>query len=320
MSPSYKSLRQYIPDFLDHLEVELGLAEITQINYSRYLKKFTGWLKLIDKTDLTPPLLTSEHIWDYRLYLAKRSEADQKILKRTTQNYYLIALRGLLNYFIDKDIPCIPPNKIKLAKDDKSGQKIKFLTLDQIERLLLAPDTENTIGLRDRAILETLFSTGLRVAELVQLNKERIPLKKQIANLETTVVGKGNRVRTVYFSTRCVEWLQKYLRERNDEDKALFISHSFNTGEQANRLTSRSMERIVQKYTRLAGIPVDASPHTLRHSYATDLLIHGVDLRMVQEFLGHKNIATTQIYTHVTNKQLKDIHSKFHGGADIRNE
>lgn len=320
MPPANKSLRRHIPDFLDHLEVERGLSEITQINYSRYLKKFTDWLRLVGKEDLTPPLLTAEDIWSYRLFLAKRSGPDQKLLKRTTQNYYLIALRGLLGYFIDKDIPCIPPDKIKLAKDDKSGQKIKFLTLDQIEKLLLAPDVQTIIGLRDRAILETLFSTGLRVSELVKLNQDRIPIKKQLSNLETTVVGKGNRVRTVYFSSRALVWLQKYIKLRNDDDKALFISHSFNTSKQANRLTSRSMELIVQKYARLAGIPVDASPHTLRHSYATDLLIHGVDLRLVQEFLGHKNIATTQIYTHVTNKQLKDVHSKFHGGNDIRNE
>ncbi len=316
----YKSIRAYIPDLLEYLEIERGLSQTTQINYDRYLKKFTDWLQTIKQPDLTPPLLTTDLLWQYRIFLSKRNTSNDKPLKRTTQNYYLIALRSLLSYFSDKNIPCIAPDKVKLAKDDKSGQKIKFLSLDQIERLLLTPDLETIIGLRDRAILETLFSTGLRVSELTALNKERIPAKQQKISLEVPVIGKGNRVRTVYFSVRCLDWLQKYLHERNDDDKALFISHSFNIASKANRLTPRSMERIVQKYTRLAGIALDASPHTLRHSYATDLLIHGVDLRLVQEFLGHKNIATTQIYTHVTNKQLKDIHSKYHGGKDIKNE
>ena len=317
---NYKPLRKYIPDFLEYLEIERGLAEKTQINYDRYLKKFTDWLMLTNKTDLTPPLFTADLIWQYRIFLAKKIQGREKTLKRTTQNYYLIALRGLLSYFSDKNIPCLPPDKVKLAKDDKSGQKIKFLSLDQIERLLLTPNADSLIGLRDRAILETLFSTGMRVSELTSLNKEKIPARLQKNSLEVPVVGKGNRVRTVYFSPRCLGWLQKYLTMRNDEDRALFISHSFNTATQANRLTSRSMERIVQKYTKLAGIALDASPHTLRHSYATDLLIHGVDLRLVQEFLGHKNIATTQIYTHITNKQLKDVHGRYHGGKDIRNE
>jgi len=172
---NYKPLRKYIPDFLEYLEIERGLAEKTQINYDRYLKKFTDWLMLTNKTDLTPPLFTADLIWQYRIFLAKKIQGREKTLKRTTQNYYLIALRGLLSYFSDKNIPCLPPDKVKLAKDDKSGQKIKFLSLDQIERLLLTPNADSLIGLRDRAILETLFSTGMRVSELTSLNKEKIP-------------------------------------------------------------------------------------------------------------------------------------------------
>jgi site-specific recombinase XerD len=224
-----------------------------------------------------------------------------------------------LEYFVEKDIATLPPSKIKLARD-KSEKEIKFLNLDQIETLLLAPKIDSPQGLRDRAILEALFSTGLRVAELVNLNRDQFKLKTLKGDAEVSVVGKGGKVRTVYFSGRATSWLKKYLEARQDFDPALFIN--YRRGNQikntSRRLTTRSIEDIVKKYILISGLPVMASPHTLRPSYATDLLTQGVDLRTVQEFLGHRNIATTQIYTHVTNKRLRDIHKKFHSGQNLK--
>jgi site-specific recombinase XerD len=188
------------------------------------------------------------------------------------------------------------------------------LKIEHLERLLSAPDKESAPGLRDRAILEVLFSTGLRVSELVHLNIEDLRLKKDSTDLEVAITGKGSKVRAIYFSERAVKAIQKYLQKRFDMDPALFINYKpgiAKTG-QDRRLSVKSVEEIVKKYVKLSGLPINATPHTLRHSFATDLLSHGVDLRLVQEFLGHKNIATTQIYTHVTNKQLRDVHKKVH--------
>jgi site-specific recombinase XerD len=233
----------------------------------------------------------------------------------------LIALRNLLNYFTDKDIESLPAEKIKLAKD-KTAQVPKFLALDQIEKLLLSPDTSHNIGLRDRAILEVLFSTGLRVAELAALNKDQLKLKNDTKDLELGITGKGGRARTIYFSERTVKWLKEYLKTRNDDDKALFINYK--PGKTADdspapkRLTPRSIERIMEKYSKISGLPIMATPHTMRHSYATDLLNQGVDIRTVQELLGHQNIATTQIYTHVTNKRLREVHRQFHSGKNLK--
>ena len=244
----------------------------------------------------------------------------KRTLKKSTQNYYLIALRSLLEFFVEKNIPSLSPTAVKLAKD-KTEKEVKYLTLRQIEKLLLAPDTNKKTGLRDRAILETLFSTGLRVAELVSLDMDQIKIKSGTKELEIAIVGKGRKVRSVYFSERAVYWLRKYLNQRTDADKALFINYKPGI-EKTNlnrRLTPKSVEGIVKKYVKIAGLPTLATPHTLRHSFATDLLARGVDLRLVQEFLGHRNIATTQIYTHVTNKQLKDIHRKLHGGKFLKN-
>jgi integrase/recombinase XerD len=185
------------------------------------------------------------------------------------------------------------------------------LTLEQVEKLLEAPDTSNEVGLRDRAILETFFSTGMRAGELVNLNREQIKIKPETKDLEITIIGKGQRPRTVYLSERAVFWLRKYLETRKDKEKALFIN--YRGKKPGTRLTIRSLERIVKKYAILAGLPLNTVCHTLRHSFATDLLSKGVDLRVVQEFLGHKNISTTQIYTHVTRPQLREIHKKYHG-------
>lgn len=308
---------EYLNDFLDYLEIEKGLAAESQKNYARFLKKFFDWLGKEGLIKLKPSSLSADHIWKYRLYLSRSAGKEKAGLKKSTQNYYLIALRNLLGFFVEKDIPSLAPDKVKLAKD-KSDKEVNFLKIEQLERLLLAPDTKTAIGLRDRAILETLFSTGLRVAELTRLNRDQLRIKPTTNFLEISVIGKGSKIRTVYFSSRAVDCLKKYLEARDDLDPALFVN--FNPGKKnggekngSRRLSIRSVENIVKKYIVASGLPTSATPHTLRHSFATDLLSQGVDLRLVQEFLGHANIATTQIYTHVTNKQLRDIHKKFHG-------
>lgn len=319
MNKSDKPILKHIPDFLDYCEIERGLSDNTQKNYSRYLNKFHQWLKAVHKEALLPHELTPEDIWNYRLYLARfKDPKTNKVLSKLTQNYYLIALRSVLTYFSDKDIISLPADKIQLPKDARKEKTVKFLTLEQIEKLLLTPNVETKEGLRDRAILEVLFSTGLRIAELTSLNLEQfkgLGLKK---DLELGVIGKGKHPRTVYFSERALEWLKKYLKSRSDNDKALF-THFRTKMVSEGRLTPRSVERIVKKYATLANIPYFTTPHTLRHSMATDLLNKGVDIRIIQEFLGHRNISTTQIYTHVTNKRLGDIHRQFHSGKELKN-
>lgn len=317
MRQSNTSIIKHLPDFLDYCEVEKGLSNKTQENYRRYLEKFVFWLKNAKKDSLLPHELTADDIWAYRLFLSRFQGPRGHPLKKITQNYYLIALRAFLGYFVAKDVVCLPPDKIVLPKDARAEKTVKFLNLEQIEKLLLAPDTETPSGLRDRAILEALFSTGLRIAELVALNREQFANIKDKKDLELGIIGKGNAPRTVYFSERALSWLKKYLATRQDKEKPLFV-HYRSRQEAEPRLTSRSIERIVKKYAILSGVPFFTTPHTLRHSYATDLLTQGVDLRTIQEFLGHKNIVTTQIYTHVTNKRLRDIHRQFHSGKNLK--
>jgi len=317
MKKSDKPIIKHIPDFLDYCEIEEGLSNSTQKNYNQYLKRFTFWLKNINKEDLLPHELTAEDIWDYRLYLSRKYKHRDKPLKKITQNYYLIALRALLSYFTAKDIVSLPADKVKLPKDAKKGKTVKFLNLEQIERLLLAPDTKTKIGLRDRTILETLFSTGLRVAELVALNREQFANIRDKNDFELSIIGKGDNPRTVYFSERALSWLKRYLGVPKDKAKALFV-HYRARKDAENRLTARSIERIVKKYAILAGIPIFTTPHTLRHSMATDLLTKGVDLRTIQEFLGHRSITSTQIYTHVTSKRLREVHRKYHSGKKLK--
>lgn len=315
-----KPIKEYLNDFLDYLEIEKGLAGKSQENYKRFLTKYINWLVITKQEKLRPSLLSPEHIWKYRVYLSRFiNPINKKSLKKSTQNYYLIALRSLLEYFAEKNISSLSPTKIKLAKDSRE-KEVKFLRLEQIEKLLLAPDTSEKIGLRDRAILETFFSTGLRVAELVSLNRDQIKISKTAADLEIAVKGKGDKIRSIYFSERTLTWLKKYLDGRNDIDEALFINYKpgIEKLHTSRRLTTKSIEDIVKRYVIIAGLPVMATPHTIRHSFATDLLAQGVDLRLVQEFLGHRNIATTQIYTHVTNKQLRDIHKKIHSSKRLK--
>ncbi|XOB46485.1 MAG: tyrosine-type recombinase/integrase [Candidatus Nealsonbacteria bacterium] len=317
MKKSNTPIIKHIPDFLDYCEVEKGLSNKTQENYQRYLQKFVSWLKKAKKSDLTPHELTPDDVWNYRLYLSRSKHYKGKNLKKITQNYYLVALRALLSYFTAKDIVSIPADKIRLPKDAKKGKTVKFLSLEQIEKLLLTPNTKTKTGLRNRAILEALFSTGLRIAELVALNKEQFENIKDKKDFEISIIGKGERPRTVYFSKRALSWLKKYLETRKDKEKALFTHHRARKDAE-NRLRPRSIQRMVKKYTILAGVPIFTTPHTIRHSYATDLLSQGVDLRTIQEFLGHKSITSTQIYTHVTSKRLRDIHRKFHSGKNLK--
>ena len=318
MPKSDKLIIKHIPDFLDYCEVEKGLANRTQEDYQHYLKKFILWLKNNKKEGLLPHELTPDDIWAYRLYLSRYTNEKGHSLKKITQNYYLIALRALLGYFTAKDIvSSLPADKITLPKDARTEKTVKFLNLEQVEQLLLAPDTKNPIGLRDRAILETLFSTGLRIAELIALNWEQFVNIKNKKDLELGIIGKGSYPRTVYFSERALSWVKRYLETRDNKEKPLFI-HYRSRNDAEPRLTARSIERIVKKYAILAGVPIFTTPHTLRHSMATDLLTQGVDLRIIQEFLCHKSILTTQIYTHVTNKRLRDIHRQFHSGKRLK--
>ncbi len=313
MNKGSKPIPQYLTDFLDWLEIEKGLSSKSQENYNRFLKKFLDWLKINNLDNIKPHELTPEHIWNYRVFLSRQYQPKtQKQLKKSTQNYYLIALRSLLNYFAEKDIQSLPLEKIKLAKD-KAQREVRFLTIEQIEKLFTAPNTSKTQGLRDRAILESLFSTGMRVAELVALNRDQIKIKPAMKELELGIIGKGGRARTVYFSERTLNWLSKYLETRKDKEKALFINYFAKKGAD-RRLSPRFIEKMIKKYAILAGIPTNTTPHVMRHSFATDLLNQGVDLRTIQEFLGHKSISATQIYAHVTSKKLRDIHRKYHSG------
>jgi len=306
MSRSSKPIIQHIPDFLDWLDIEKGLVQKSQENYSRFLNKFTNWLKENNLEDLKPHELSPAHIWNYRVHLSRKAN-----LKKSTQNYYLIALRSLLNFFANRNIICLPSEKIKLVRN-KGERQVKFLDLEQLKKLFNTPNTSKINGLRDRAILEILFSTGMRISELISLNKNQIRIKSNTTELELSIIGKGGRVRTVYFSQRAIKWLKKYLDTRKDNNPELFINYYYKKGS-GRRLSSRAIEKSLKKYVIESGLPLTTTPHVMRHSFSTDLLNKGVDLRILQEFLGHKSILATQIYAHVTNKKLKEVHKKFHG-------
>ncbi|MBU1015305.1 tyrosine-type recombinase/integrase [Patescibacteria group bacterium] len=314
MAKSQKPLGEHIPDFLDWLDIEKGLASKSQKNYHNFLKRFLSWLSQVHLQELPPQALTLDHIRQYRLHLSRGLS-----LKKSTQNYYLIALRSLLQYFSERDIEALPPDKVKLARE-KEERQVRFLSLEQLGKLLHVIDTSNFHGLRNRAILETFFSTGLRIAELIALNREQIRLPKDPSEeLEISIQGKGGRIRTVYFSQRALEWLQKYLGTRKDNHDALFItylSEAKKTG--PRRISPRLIQEVIKRYAVKAGLsPALVTPHVMRHTFSTDLLAQGVDIRTLQEFLGHKSIAATQIYAHLTSKQLREIHKKFHGGRQL---
>lgn len=305
------NLPQLIDQFLEYLEIEKNCSKLTIRDYRHYLKIFAEWIgtSLPQKTIGDLDLYT---VRKYRVYLANRVDQKGLTLKRVTQNYYVIALRSFLRFLIKNDYKTLEPSKIDLPKAE--SRSLKFLEKEQVDRLIIACDTGKEEGLRDRSIFELLFSTGLRVSELVRLNHNQVNLERK----EFGVIGKGGRARVVFISDRAADSIKRYLEKRKDRFVPLFIRYSGRVDEQNNgekmRLTARSVERIVKKYVRKARLPVDATVHTLRHSFATDLLINGADLRSVQEMLGHKNISTTQIYTHITNKQLREVHEAFHSG------
>ncbi len=318
MKKSKKPIIEHLDEFFQYLDIEKGLSPKSQEAYGRFLSRFSDWLEKSENQELLPHQLTDKHIWDYRVHLSKKKNYKGEPISKKTRNYYLIALRSLLNFFADRDIESIPAEKVKLTRE-KEDDSLNFLNLNQVKKLLNAPDTGNRVGIRDKAILESLFSTGLRVSELVGLDRDQINIDNTTEDLEVVVTGKGNRTRTVYFSPRAVNSLKNYLSIRKDDEKALFIRYRGpKTGDR--RISTRSVENLVKKYVKKTGLPKTTTPHTLRHSYATDLLDQGVDLRIIQEFLGHKNIATTQVYTHITSKKLRDIHKKYHSGQNLENK
>lgn len=306
-----EELNKYIEQFLEYLEIEKNSSKLTIRNYRFYLMRFSAWA-LENQPQMKLKTLNSDIIRKYRKYLSDLTDGNELTLKRVTQSYHIIALRSFLRYLVRNDIETLAPEKIDLPKGE--SKSLKFLEKDHLRQLVNSVDISTEKGLRDRAILELLFSTGLRVSELTKLNRDQMNFKTR----EFGVIGKGGRARIVFLSDSAVFWLTKYFEARNDEYIPIFIRYAkgvdgTNNGEKM-RLTPRSIERIVEKYVKKSKIPVNASPHTLRHSFATDLLSNGADLRSVQEMLGHKNISTTQIYTHITNPQLKQVHKKFHQG------
>jgi site-specific recombinase XerD len=300
------SINKLLTDFLEYLEIEKSRSQKTIENYHHYLKRFLLWAKISRAEQIT-----AELVRQYRLHLNRLTDDKGGQLKKSTQNYHLIAVRSFLKYLSKRDIKSLAAEKIEIGKNP--SHEIEFLSGDEVQRLLDCANTLDLKALRDRSILELLFSAGLRVSELASLNRDQINLERQ----EFSVKGKGDKIRLVFVSDSAKKFLEKYLSKRMDLDPALFI-HVSRDKKQKNeaagkRLTPRSIQRIVKFYAAKAGLVKDVHPHTLRHSFATDLLSNGADIRSVQTMLGHSSITTTQIYTHVTNQQLKQVHQKFHG-------
>lgn len=309
------NIKEAITRFLEYCDLDRNLSPKTVKMYSYYLNFFADWLlKSNQKENIDIEKVDEHNIRDFRLYLSNQYKNPFKgALKRQTQNYFLVALRSFFRYLIKQKLKVLPPEMIDLGK--QKDRTIKFLLPDELEELFQAVETKDENGIRDRAILEVLFSTGLRVSELVGLNREHLNIDAG----EFGVIGKGGKARVVFLSKNAKEKLSNYLNKRTDHDRALFIRYSgpkvrSGLGVEGMRLSARSIERMIDKYRKKAGILFRIGPHVLRHSYATDLLTHGADIRSVQEMLGHKNIATTQIYTHVTNPRLREIHEKYHSG------
>lgn len=296
-------------NFLEHLEVERNLSQLTIRNYNHYLERFIEWYQEQGYENIQK--LDQDILRKYRVYLNRRTDQHGDTLSKKTQSYHVIALRSWLKWLVKNDFDVLQPEKVDLPKVE--SHPMQFLSIEQMERLLNQPDISEEIGLRDKAILEVLFSTGLRVSELVSLNRDQVDTKRQ----EFGVIGKGRKPRVVFLSDRASSWLEKWLESRGDQWQPVFIRFSgskpepWEEGEEM-RLTSRSVQRIVKKYQKKANLPVKITPHGIRHTFATDLLSNGAGLREVQEMLGHKNIATTQIYTHVTRPKLKESHHKHH--------
>jgi site-specific recombinase XerD len=287
--------------FLEYLEVEKNRSPKTIENYGRYLDKFLAWSKIEKANQIDDALVRN-----FRLHLNRVKNEKGQTLKKTTQSYYVIALRSFLKFLAKKDIPSLQAEKVEMAKIPE--RQVDFLENDEIERILESASGQSFKSTRDRAILELLFSGGLRVSELVSIDRNRLNLK----NGELSVRGKGNKIRVIFISKTAAEFIEKYLKSRQDTDPALFVRETRRGESDDLRLTSRSIQRIVKFYATKAGIVKNVHPHTLRHSFATDLLMNGADIRSVQEMLGHSSITTTQIYTHITNPHLKEVHQAFH--------
>jgi len=309
------SIKESVLRFLEYCELDKNLSQKTVKMYGYYLSFFQDWLiKTYNDENFQVEKIDENIIRNFRLFLSHNYKNPFKgQLKRQTQNYFLVALRSFFRYLIKQKLKVISPEMIELGK--QRDRTIKFLLPEELEKLFNVVDVSSIIGLRDRAILEVLFSTGLRVSELVSLNREQV----NIESGEFGVIGKGGKARVVFLSKKAKEWLKKYLEKRNDPYSPLFIRYSGPKAKEGLtneklRLSVRSVERMIDKYRKKAGILFRIGPHVLRHSFASDLLSHGADLRSVQEMLGHKNISTTQIYTHVTNTRLREIHEKFHSG------
>ena len=304
-------LDQLKREFLEHVEIEKGNSLRTVENYGYYLSRFFEFAKITE-----PKEITDDNIREFRLYLNRQPGMKVRgqqstTLKKNTQNYHLIAIRSFLRYMMKRDVTSLSPDRIELAKVKE--RSLDLISSSELERLLNAPKVEevsvknNSKVFRDKAILELFFSTGLRLSELCSLNRD-LDLSKD----EFSIRGKGDKVRVVFLSDSAKEAIRNYLKIRKDLDEPLFVQYSRN-GKKDNRLSSRSIERIVKHYAIVAGISKKVTPHVIRHSFATDLLSNGADIRSVQIMLGHSNISTTQIYTHITDKQLRDVHKKFHG-------
>jgi len=315
------SLSHYLREFLEYLEIEKNRSNNTIQNYQFYIGRFIDWYG-----DKKPEAIKSDDVRQYRLWLNRLADVHGEPLKKNTQNYHLIALRSFLKYLAKRDVDIMAPEKIELMK--MPDREVSFLDGSDLNRLLEAPlkldptDEADAVlkRYRDKSILELLFSTGLRVSELINLKRDNVNLKRD----EFTVTGKGRKSRVVFLSEQAKYWIKKYIDARKDVNPYLFISHDKRQGKRVNPtkkgggghdepLTQRSVQRIVQKYAKVAGITKSVTPHTLRHSYATDLLQNGADIRSVQTMLGHSSITTTQIYTHITDRELLNIHKKFHG-------
>jgi site-specific recombinase XerD len=305
-TPEKQTITDVIVDFLEYMEIEQNRSQKTIENYDHYLQRLVEFADdiFIDKID-------AELIRRWRLWLNRYENDNGTTISKTTQNYHLIALRSFLRYCAKRGLDVnLSSDKIELARTTR--KQVTFLSYEEVERLLAQPDISNEKGARDRAILELLFSGGLRVSELVNLNRDHINLKRR----EFMVRGKGQKDRPIFISESAATSIKNYLGLRQDTLAPLFIRYSgledlTNDGEY-KRLSTRSVQRIMNTYARKAGITKKVTPHTMRHSFATDLLMNGADLRSVQSMLGHSNISTTQIYTHVTNPHLKKVHEKFH--------
>ena len=302
-------MSELLRDYVEHLEVEGGRSAKTAENYAIYLSRFVEFTD-----DIVVEKITSEVIRKYRLWLNRYKNDNDSELATITQSYHLIALRGFLGYLSKRDIASLSPDKIDLPK--VSRKQVTFLHFDEVSRLLEQIDLSDEAGLRDRAIIELLFSSGLRVSELVNLNRDHVNTRRR----EFMVRGKGQKDRPVLIGEASAQRVDDYLSARLDNLPPLFLSYSRNNLSSMSgdyrRLSSRSIQRMINKYARLAGITKHVSPHTMRHSFATDLLMNGADIRSVQSMLGHSNISTTQVYTHVTDEHLREVYEKFHSDTE----